>query len=157
MRLFCNQCKTSITVEEYRYSKQKYNRALCREHQPKFNSTPRSTKEALSLGKALEKLGWDIKYESLVVGKRNIHVDLAIPAAKMNIEVDGAHHNLSKEQALADLKRAYYCFKKGYFTLHIPNSLTRDQNLLEETAKFIDKFLNERIDQLDDDEGLFSW
>ena len=51
------------------------------------------------------------------------HIDIAIPEAKLNIEVDGIQHNQSSKQALADLKRTYYSFKKGYFTLRIPNSL----------------------------------
>jgi very-short-patch-repair endonuclease len=51
------------------------------------------------------------------------HIDIAIPEAKLNIEVDGVQHNISPRQALADLKRTYYSFKKGYFTLRIPNSL----------------------------------
>ena len=51
------------------------------------------------------------------------HIDIAIPEAKLNIEVDGVQHNLSPKQALADLHRTYYSFKKGYFTLRIPNSL----------------------------------
>ena len=51
------------------------------------------------------------------------HIDIAIPQAKINIEVDGVQHNTSPRQALADLKRTYYSFKKGYFTLRIPNSL----------------------------------
>ncbi|MBS3107246.1 DUF559 domain-containing protein [Candidatus Woesearchaeota archaeon] len=51
------------------------------------------------------------------------HIDLAIPSHRLNIEVDGEQHNLNPKQALADLKRTYYSFQKGYFTLRIPNSL----------------------------------
>lgn len=51
------------------------------------------------------------------------HIDIAIPEAKLNIEVDGVQHNKNPKQALSDLMRTYYSFKKGYFTLRIPNSL----------------------------------
>ena len=54
------------------------------------------------------------------------HIDIAIPKYKINIEVDGEHHNTRPKQALTDLKRTFYSFKKGYFTLRIPNSLVKN-------------------------------
>jgi very-short-patch-repair endonuclease len=71
------------------------------------------------------------------------HIDIAIPEAKVNIEVDGSHHNYSTKQALADLKRTYHSFLKGYLTLRIPNSLVKNDFVLEETADYIVGFLNE--------------
>ena len=83
----------------------------------------RSTPETKKLCFALREQGvtalidfWD----------KHKHIDIAIPEAKLNIEVDGIQHNTSPKQALADLKRTYYSFKKGYFTLRIPNSLIRE-------------------------------
>jgi very-short-patch-repair endonuclease len=35
-------------------------------------------------------------------------IDLAIPAARLNIEVDGRHHLTSSRQIRADLERATY-------------------------------------------------
>jgi len=46
--------------------------------------------------------------------------------------------------------RSYYSFIKGYVTLRIPNCLVRDKVTIEKTAKFINKFLRESDDQLED-------
>ncbi|MGN6647371.1 MAG: DUF559 domain-containing protein [Cytophaga sp.] len=66
-------------------------------------------------------------------------IDIAVPDARVNIEVDGAHHNFNSNQAFSDLNRTLYSFKKGFFTLRIPNSLVRYH--LEETADKITEFL----------------
>ena len=68
-------------------------------------------------------------------------IDIAVTDAKVNIEVDGLHHNYSHNQALSDLKRTYYSFKKGYLTLRIPNTLIEWS--VDETADYITEFLNE--------------
>ena len=73
----------------------------------------------------------------------------------MNIEVDGSHHNFSDKQALADLKRTFYSFKKGFLTLRIPNSLVKDKNTLEQTADYIDGFLNESVVQMENDNDFW--
>lgn len=97
-----------------------------------------STFEAIDLYFALRKRGVPAKLEKFDGYKT---IDIAIPEAKVNIEVDGAQHNFNARQALADLKRTYYSFKKGYLTLRIPNCLTKDK-ALEETADYITEFLN---------------
>ncbi|MBN1501954.1 DUF559 domain-containing protein [Candidatus Woesearchaeota archaeon] len=79
------------------------------------------------------------------------HIDIAITESKVNIEVDGQQHNFNTKQALSDLKRTYFSFKKGYLTLRIPNSLVKNRKILEETADFITRFLNESLDQLEDE------
>lgn len=88
-----------------------------------LNARGRSTPENIKLFDTLKEKGipalidfWD--------GHK--HIDIAIPKAKINIEVDGIQHNIRSKQALADLKRTYYSFKKGYFTLRLPNSLIKD-------------------------------
>ena len=53
------------------------------------------------------------------------HVDLALPKAKLNIEVDGAQHLTNPNQIMADLNRGYYSNKLGYSTMHIPNEMIR--------------------------------
>jgi very-short-patch-repair endonuclease len=68
-------------------------------------------------------------------------IDIAVVEAKVNIEVDGMQHKYNSRQALADLKRTYYSFKKGYITLRIPNTLINWN--VNETAKYIFDFLNE--------------
>ena len=78
-------------------------------------------------------------------------MDIRIPDAKVDIEVDGLQHSITKEQALKDLKRAYYSYKnEGYITLHIPNILVRDDETIDEVAKFIDYFLKENHEDLQD-------
>ena len=96
----------------------------------------RSTPETLKLHDALRQRGvhsfidkWD--------GHK--HIDIAIPESMINIEIDGIQHNTSPQQALADLNRTYYSYKKGYFTLRIPNSLIRTnfENCLDLVLKII--------------------
>ena len=140
MKYFCNKCNSKITEQEFDYSKRYFFKLLCRKCQP--------TKEAKELGYLLKNMGWFVEFEK-DDGYKSI--DIAIVDAKVNIEVDGSHHNLKPEQALADLKRTFYSFKKGFLTLRIPNSLVRDESSIQKTAKFIDKFLNESIDQLEED------
>ena len=139
MVYFCKICRKPISRQEYDYSKRNFFKALCRKHQP--------TKEAMKLGHLLKNMGWFVEFEKFDGYK---HIDIAIVDAAVNIEVDGSHHNLSPEQALADLKRTYYSFKKGFITLRIPNSLVRDEEIIYKTARFIDKFLNESSEQIDD-------
>jgi len=110
----------------------------------------KSTPEARELGRLLKSYGWKVELEKWDGHK---HVDIAITEVKVNIEVDGSQHNLSPEQARADLMRTYYSFKKGYITLRIPNVLVRDVRTVEETAKFIDKFLRESDRQLETEEN----
>ena len=33
MRYYCNECKKTITMEEFQYSMNKFRKALCKEHQ----------------------------------------------------------------------------------------------------------------------------
>ncbi len=110
----------------------------------------KSTPEADKLGRLLESCGWKVELEKWDGYK---HIDIAITEVKVNIEVDGSQHNLSKRQALADIQRTYHSFKRGYITLRIPNILVRDAETIEETAKFIDKFLKESDRQLETEEG----
>lgn len=80
----------------------------------------KSTPHALKISDALRKEGIPTYLEKWDGYK---HIDVAIPKYKLNIEVDGPQHNTKPKQALADLKRTFYSYKKGYFTLRIPNSL----------------------------------
>lgn len=82
------------------------------------NTTP--TKEADDLKFALEKQGIKV-YKELDDGYK--HIDLAIPKAKINVEVDGIQHLTNPIQILADLSRGYYSHKSGYDTMHIPNEM----------------------------------
>ena len=100
-----------------------------------------TTYETIRLYFALKKRGVPAEMEKFDGYK---HIDIAIPEARVNIEVDGGHHNFNRNQALSDLKRTYYSFKKGYLTLRIPNSLVTTDSYLNETADYIVDFLNEQ-------------
>lgn len=80
------------------------------------------TAEATSLKKALEDRGVKV-YVELHDGFKT--VDLTIPRAKINIEVDGIQHLTDPKQILADLGRGYYSHKNGYDTMHIQNEMIR--------------------------------
>ena len=155
MSYYCSICKDSITRGEYKYSMEKFDKALCRKHQRFSVNTPitetssKATNEANRLYVALSELGWKVQSEPYDGFK---HVDLAIPEAKIDIEVDGQHHNTSSKQALADVKRTFHSFRKGIFTLRIPNSLVNDQVRLSDTAKHLDQLLQERVKQLNKDQ-----
>jgi len=95
-----------------------------------------STFSCMSLYFALKERGVPAQLEKFDGYK---HIDIAIPQAKVNIEVDGGHHNYNDRQALSDLKRTYHSFLKGYLTLRIPNSLVEFH--LEETADYITDML----------------
>ena len=78
------------------------------------------TEEARALKKALEQQGIRV-YVELDDGHKRI--DLAIPKAKLNVEVDGIQHLTNPHQILADLSRGYYSHKNGFDTMHIPNEM----------------------------------
>lgn len=80
------------------------------------------TKEAADLKNALEQKGVRVLVE---LSDGHKHVDLAIPKAKLNIEVDGIHHLINPEQIVTDLNRGYYSHKNGFDTMHIPNEMVR--------------------------------
>jgi very-short-patch-repair endonuclease len=80
------------------------------------------TKEATSLREELIKRGVRV-YVELNDGFK--HIDLALPGAKLNVEVDGIQHLTNPHQIVTDLARGYYSNKLGYNTMHIPNEMIR--------------------------------
>ncbi len=170
MRYFCSICKKTILPKEFQYSTSKFGRALCRMHQKtqapsnsakpvKPAKQPAKRSKVMYAGKAKKtkatpearKLYYELKERGVPaqLEKWDGHktIDIAIPEAKINIEVDGAHHKYSHKQALADLWRTFYSFKKGYVTIRIPNRLIKER--LEETADAITKLLNASLAQLE--------
>jgi len=91
---------------------------------------PEPTKIALELKEALENLGVEVKMEPFDGYK---YIDMEIPKAKLDIEVDGIHHLTSSEQILKDLNRGYWSNQDGYNTIHIPNEMVR--KYLKEISK----------------------
>jgi hypothetical protein len=134
-------CECSVTVDEkvYRYSTDNFGYSLCRSCQSWFEEIllfSTATPEAIAIYFALKRRGVPAELEK---NDRFKTIDIAVIDAKVNIEVDGAHHNFKATQALADLDRTLYSFKKGYLTLRIPNSLAKYH--LEKAADKITEFL----------------
>jgi very-short-patch-repair endonuclease len=96
----------------------------------KITYKPQPTKIAVALKEALEKLGVEVELEVFDGYK---YIDLEIPKAKLDIEVDGIHHLTNSEQILKDLNRGYWSHQDGFSTMHIPNEIA--QKHLEEIAK----------------------
>ncbi len=67
----------------------------------------------------LQKLGVRVLTE---VDDGHKRIDLTIPSAKLNIEVDGDQHLTDATQIAQDLKRSHYSSNNGYDTIHVPNS-----------------------------------
>jgi hypothetical protein len=132
--MYCLECDCTIDKAVYNYSTYNFGIPLCRNHQNWIKSLdPRkTTDEALTLYFALKDCGVPAELEKHDGFKS---IDIAIEDAKVYIEVDGSHHNFDHRQALSDLQRTYYSFKKGYLTLRIPNSLVRHH--LDETVDHI--------------------
>lgn len=135
----CLECDCYIDIRVFEYSSDKWGIPLCIAHQHWIKEIEEETTgETLELYFALKERQVPAEIEKFDGYKT---IDIAIPEAKVNIEIDGTHHNWQPKQALADLKRTYYSFKKGYLTLRIPNSLVH--NHLEETADLITEILVE--------------
>jgi len=151
----CSKCDGYVTKKEMNYSIRNYGKILCRDCQNQEKRTlekhkkskARSTPQAQKLYETLCKMGVPAKLEQWDHHK---HIDIAIPKSKVNIEVDGMQHLYSHKQALADLKRTFYSFRKGYVTLRIPNKLISEK--LYETAKYIKKLIDSSNEQLEDEE-----
>lgn len=146
----CSSCQGIVSKKEYNFSIENFGKILCITCQKNYSNLKkkhevrkkRSTEEAQKLYEVLIKNGFDAKLE---LWDRHKHIDIAIPSCKVNIEVDGKQHQ-NEKQALADLKRTYYSFKKGYFTLRIPNELVRKN--LYDTAGYVMQFLKKDESQL---------
>ncbi len=79
----------------------------------------KQTKITYLLRKALQKLGIKV-LAGVNDGQKTI--DLTIPSGKMNIEVDGDQHLTDANQIINDLSRSHFSDRKGYETMHIPNT-----------------------------------
>lgn len=72
------------------------------------------------------------------------HIDITIPAAKINIELNGDWHYLNARQIMADLKRAKYSAKDNDFgTISIPNHFV--DNHLKEVAEAISQVAKSKL------------
>ncbi|MFZ2049270.1 MAG: DUF559 domain-containing protein [Minisyncoccia bacterium] len=102
-----------------------------------------TTQEELDLKNALENHGLRVLSQ---VPDGYKHIDLAIPDAKINIEVDGPKHLTNGHQIYSDLMRSHYSDNLGYFTIHIPNDAIHSE--LEKVAKALAEAAKIRIEKL---------
>jgi very-short-patch-repair endonuclease len=75
----------------------------------------KSRPEAVQLKEALEGLGIYVVAEAI----DDERVDLTLPAARMNIEIDRSDHLTDPYQILKDVRRSHYSDGKKYGILHI--------------------------------------
>jgi very-short-patch-repair endonuclease len=142
---YCCECGQNLTYGVSSFSESNYGIFLCIEHQKWIDyMQSKTTEETIRLYFALRQRGVPAEMEKFDGFK---HIDISIPEANVNIEVDGLHHNFNPNQALADLKRTYFSFLKGFSTLRIPNSLVYNDEILNETADYIVDFLNESLNK----------
>jgi very-short-patch-repair endonuclease len=147
----CCHCYERISLKVHSFSMEHFELPLCIPCQEDFKiRCEKATPIAVALYKKLKIRGVPAELEKWD-GKKTI--DIAVVDAKVNIEVDGGQHNYSASQALSDLKRTLFAFKKGYLTLRIPNSLVKHD--LEKTADLITEFLNTSKEQLDESDWAF--
>jgi hypothetical protein len=138
-------CKNKISSEEHQLAMQQIGGSLCHQHREELlGAMSYTTPESRLLYFALLHRNIPAIIEKF---DGYNHIDIAVPEAKVNVEVDGLHHNHSSQQALADLKRTLHSFRRGYYTLRIPNSLVREK--LEETADHVARFVVESMKRID--------
>jgi very-short-patch-repair endonuclease len=137
MGYYCSFCKRSISEAEKEYSLKHYGKYLCYAHQKtekQFHKSPSTnyqksasyskttnskiTPQAKKLSEALKRRGIKHKLEDYDGYK---HVDISIPWANLNIEIDGKQHSLSAKQFYADLERGTYSAEDGIATKRFTN------------------------------------
>lgn len=152
MRYYCNICKETISKKVYEYSMKNFGKALCMTHQPKGKNdvsySSKITPQARRLSDALRKRGISNELEAYDGHK---HVDISIPWAKLNIEIDGKQHLLSAKQLYSDLERDSYSHEDEIRTIHIPNE--RVDKSLDELADTLAKVARKRFRE--DNSGFF--
>lgn len=93
----CHEWGTVLNLPVLDFSVEKYGLPLCIEHQKWITyMTSVTTGETIRLYFALKQRGVPACLEKYDGYK---HIDIAIPDAKINIEVDGGHHNYNHQQA----------------------------------------------------------
>ncbi|WP_276979482.1 DUF559 domain-containing protein [Flavobacterium filum] len=135
----CCNCFDKVDERVFHYSNQSFGITLCRPCQNWFRDIldfTSATDESINLYFALRFRGVPAILEKNDGYKT---IDIAVPEAKVNIEVDGGHHNFNSQQAMRDLERTLYSYKKGYSTLRIPNSLVKYN--LDQAADKITEYL----------------
>lgn len=112
---------------------------------------PTPTRQEQMLFEELRRLGVVNIFQQYCDGKK--HVDIFDKDAGIAIEIDGLQH-FGSTQALADLKRAFWSFKKeGVITIHLSNELIEQH--LKETARQVAEFLDEAASEFDEEDDYW--
>ena len=121
-KYYCSICNELIDNNMYEFTKTQLGKPLCKKHQ--------GTRYQRMLFEALKGRGINCEFEFYDGFK---HVDIAIPQAKLYIEIDGSHHSTDATQLSKDLKRDELSNKDGYRTKHYTN-----KELAENFTKIVD-------------------
>ena len=82
-------------------------------------------------------------------------VDLSIPEAKINIEVDGLQHFTDSKQIMSDFQRSYWSIKQRDFdTFHVSNIII--DNYLEQVADALATVAREYSETIREEENTLS-
>lgn len=133
----CLNCNEALTEPEIYHSVNRLGHPLCSSCQQELKTKLEQTsRETIKLYFLLKQKGIAAELEK----DNNLNtVDISIVNAKVNIGVDKPLTSYNRTKVLSDLKRRYYSFEKGYYTLRIPNALVAyDQ---EDAVSFIEEFL----------------
>ena len=134
-RKYCSICDETITEKEYKWSMERYNKALCRKHQPQKKEKPKNNykpqkKEPTTYAKKLydalkRRKSLDRCYIELEKYDGHKHIDITIEFQYkpiLNIEIDSKEHLTNSDKLWSDIQRDYWSNKKtGVNTIHIPN------------------------------------
>jgi len=110
IKYYCSICNTIIDGNTYNFTEKHLGKPLCLIHQ--------GSRYQRMLFEALKVHGIECEFEFYDGFK---HVDIAIPKAKLYIEIDGIHHSTDANQLDKDLKRDDFSNKEGYQTKHYTN------------------------------------
>lgn len=80
-------------------------------------------------------------------------VDIAIPEAKIYIEIDGIDHFINPEQIERDFKREHYSEIDKFSTMHIPNIIVEHHT--REVADGIIEVIKKTINTIEDNSFHF--
>jgi len=170
MRYYCNICRETISLADYKSSTKEFQKALCKKHQPnnkentqksvksspqaKYDKqkSPKSTPQAIKLSNALT--ARKIKNEREAYDGYK-HVDISIPWAKIHIEVDGTQHILNVKQSFADIERTRYSGEDGFVTVRYRNY--EIDRYLEKIADNIAQNARKRYRQLQEGDDKPGW
>ncbi len=104
MRYYCNECKKTITMEEFQYSMNKFRKALCKEHQSD-NRISGQTKDLQDLIKKRHKDELKKEIPNLKTIEDWIKADLETWDKAIKKEDDGQYMIKTSEK---DTKHSYF-------------------------------------------------